>query len=237
MPTTKRILFFILIFTAPFLGAVAFGASARQPMICLLDTGKLHQHGRNLEKLFRKELKPCPDCRFEPRSIYEADGRLNEKTFLRELDRAAGRCDLVHLSWNLPAEEKFSKVIEKLNSLARQKIVIAASGESETGAPVPLSKTVMGQVKEAFLIGELDSQKKLPRAAYYGPELLSAWPAPQGFPGSSFSSVLLTTAWAKAMAKHPEITPTEWKSRVRAAKARSVHSFPTVVELLESSQP
>jgi hypothetical protein len=116
-----------------------------------------------------------------------------------------------------------------LRKLAKNKILISAGG-APTGRELsgPLSKTVMGQIPESFIIGELSKKNRLVLNSYYGEPMFTAIAAPEGLPGSSFSSVLFTSALVNAMDKDPR---KDWKRNLRVRKLSSQEVYPDLKDL------
>ncbi len=195
--------------------------------LAVIESHEAHPHRKQIEELFKSKLDPAVDVRYI--NFYEANGDLTEATALKALDDAKS-ADVIHLSWNLPDEPAFSKIKKRLQQLAGKKILIAAAGApSGRELSAPLSKTVMGQVPDAFVIGELTKKARPAINSYYGEPLFTALQAPEGHLGSSFSSVLFTVSLVNAVEKDP--TKKNWKKHLRARKSSSLKAFPDLKDL------
>lgn len=198
--------------------ALAIASPAWAQVLYVIDSYEGHPHRKNIEALFKKELGSCP-VHVEYRNLYNSKGDLLEEPALKVLKEAEQKADLVHLSWNLPMNPGFSKIVAQLNRISQKKILVGASGAPQDGVlTAKLSTTVMGQVQGAILIGELNSKGHLALNSYYGPELLTALRAPDAHPGSSFSSVIFTSRLACAYAKDSK---KNWKESLRKRKEKS----------------
>lgn len=167
--------------------------------IAVFDAPLGHKHSRDVIKLMRKKLRDCSSCQIELFPIYDQSGTLNLNLFKSGLEKINNSYALVHLSWNMPYEMKFDPIIEQLNRIVKSGIaVVAAAGESQqiSEIAVPVSKTVMAQVKSVVLVAELDQHGKIPIRAYYGSEITHRIPSVKNYPGSSFTAVIVSSRMA-----------------------------------------
>lgn len=194
--------------------------------LVVIESHESHPHRKNVEELFKSKLDSAVEVTYL--NFYEANGELREETALKAVKLAEG-ADVVHLSWNLPDDPRFSKLKSSLRKLAKNKILISSAG-APSGRELsgPLSKTVMGKIPESFIIGELGKRNRLVVNSYHGDPMFTALPAPEGQPGSSFSAVLFSAALVNAMALDPK---KNWKKELKARKASMGKAFPDLKDL------
>jgi hypothetical protein len=171
--------------------------------IALFDTPVGTPHGDQIFKSLKSKIKNCKTCSIQRYEFFSSEGKVDTKKFLNHLQSLPADIQILHLSWNVPYENKYEPIIAELNKkISRGLIVIAASGESQNPSEInlELKDTVMGKVSGARLIGELNSKGRLNLNAYYGPEIAKSYPSIQGHPGSSFTSLIETSKVASDLA-------------------------------------
>lgn len=242
-PRVKKITLLILISLGVlFLRAeLVQSAPAQKVVLALLDTGSGSTHEAELLKVLNKELVNCSRCEVKTFPIYDKNGNLYLKTFLNALKAAQkSGAKIIHLSWNVRKEalsdSAVAQMVVALDEVAPKAVVVAAAGDGQNDkvvvqARTSLSETVMGQVKHAFLIGELSEAGRPLRSAWTGSELLTSIQPPAGTKGSSFSSLLFSAALLKAWSEHPEITAAQMRSMVRKNRELSPDAFPKYQDL------
>jgi len=169
--------------------------------IAVFDSPLTHSHAQKIHQFLKEKLKSC-HCTYVHHAIYNTSGTIDLEAFLKGLKSIDESYQIVHLSWNLPYSSKFDAIIKELNRIADQGIrVVAASGESQERSEIALAlhDTVMGKVRNAILVGELDKKGKLPLNAFFGPEMKARYPSVPGKPGSSFTAVLETAKIALSL--------------------------------------
>lgn len=189
--------------------------------VAVFDSRLQDVHAKKVLDLFSQRAKECQVQLFP---IYDDRGQLDLAKFQKSLENLPPQFEVIHLSWNQFFEPQFQGVVTALNLLiAKGRVIVAAGGESQELNRMngPLKETVMGGVQNAILVGELDAKGKLTSRAFFGPELTAAWLAPEGYKGSSFSSVLMTAEVCKS-----EESKKEMFARLRAVKERSTKIWP-----------
>jgi hypothetical protein len=201
-------------------------------VIAVLDTGEHSPHQAKVVAALKALLVDCRICEIKTFPIYDSQGSLSEKTFLPALKRAAAESKIIHLSWNTLSTPQMKEIEVELNRVSKVRVVIAAAGVPETEIAAPLSKTVMGKIPQVLIVGEAGPKGHLVANSYFGPEMLTALSVPEGAPrGSSFSSLKLTAAIAKLMAKNPQKSSSQIFEELQKAKKKSFSNQPTLSEL------
>lgn len=170
--------------------------------IAVLDDGATHE--KEVIRVLSQLIRECTKCKIHAYPIYNKDGELSEKTFIESLNKALKETDIIHLSWNIESSIKTQRIEDSLNKAAKIKLVVAAAGAPSGGPNLqrPLSETVMGKVKEALIVGELNpNSRKIHMNSYTGPEMFVALTTVKNKNGSSFSLPKLTATAALKMAQ------------------------------------
>jgi len=169
-------------------------------VIAVLDDGNKHQ--KEVVSTLRLLLTDCKTCVIKSFSLYKANGELTTNSYVTALMNAEKTADLMNISWNILSTEKTKDIETTLSKTAKSKLIFAAAGAPE-GAHLrqPLSQTVMGKIKDAFIIGELNERGKLHNHSYEGPEMLTALASVEGKVGSSFSVLKMTAEVAKKISE------------------------------------
>ena len=160
-------------------------------VIAVLDAGPETEHEKKIQEVIKTEIHSCVECKTISFPIYNKSGDLYEKQFLKSIALAQkSSARVINLSWNMPYEKHFDKIILALSRLAqlKNKILVVSAG-APTGAVVtaPLSESVIGKVKDAIIIGEKGDRGQLVSQSWYGPEIFTLV-RNEKYRGSSFSS-------------------------------------------------
>lgn len=217
------------IFLVVGLGAVAAGCGTKSSTqseftLCLMDSGSGSDHERKVtealtnlltekgwsESKIRRSLLSLP--------IYDESGSLRSTQFVMQIERARTECDVVHLSWNLPRSSQTVQIERELDELSRRKVVVMAAGSASGSGSAALRTTVAGQVSQALVVAEATIDGRLHPSSNTGSEIVVALPAPLGYEGSSFSSLVLT---AEIAARWNTRTSAEWLRWAQQAKTNA----------------
>lgn len=193
-------------------------ALAKSPIVIgVLDTGPGSSHEKEVTQEIRKAWATCKTCQIKTFPIYKPDGMLYEEQMLKSLDQAAKESTFLHLSWNTEYTAAYSRIVSKLNQIAESGKLIVASVGAPEGNKIrgQIQNTVMGKVKLAILIGELNEKNVLAFNTYEGPEMYKALHPPRGKRGSSFSAAVFSGRLALLLEQNPKKKPVELLSQVR----------------------
>lgn len=167
-----------------------------QIQIALFDSSLMHPHGKAVHQYLKKQISFCKSCEILHFDFFDSDGKVDVKKLETSLKSLPRTVKVIHLSWNVAFDPKYTNVIQLLEDHIQKGIsVVAASGESQNPAEIalPINETVMGKVKGAILVGELNSKGRMSNASYFGDEIKIKHPSIPGHPGSSFTSLIETT--------------------------------------------
>ena len=146
--------------------------------------------------IIKQEWASCATCELVNETPYTAEGNYDSASLVTKLQAAMGQVQILFLTWNERANDKSAATVEALKKLSASGIlVVAPAGLATEGVPtVQLSKTLVGQVPEAVIIGELTARERLLPASFFGPEMLTAIKPPRQYPEAPGISPLLFSA-------------------------------------------
>ncbi len=201
-------------------------AKSLQPKlkIALLDSGANSDHETQVQNIILQNVDKSVQIVSFP--IYSKSGNLTPDQFLKSIKLAVQEnAKILHLSWNMKYKAGFQPIVELLNTLSdKNMLVVAASGSHYP--PLRLQDTVMGQVKDALIIGELDKNGNLVPRNNYGDELLTAIKPPKSLKGSSFSAALFTAQLANKSLTQP-------LNAMHLKRDIKIPRFPSLKELIK----
>ena len=220
-----------VVLCGPFLFSFQAAAETRSVRVAVFDAPGFHTHSKQVMALLKEHSQKCLKCTYELIPIYSANGDLDVPGFVNSLKKIKAEYQLIHLSWNMRMEPRLEPILAELNRLSKNGIaIVAASGEtSESGqVALPVEQTIMGQVRGAILIGELDHRKKLPMSAYFGSSIFTAFPPSKNLKGSSFTAPVFTAQWATNFYQR---NLKQWQDHFEDRKKKSFSMWPSLGEL------
>lgn len=177
---------------------------------------------------FEKKIKPvfeqfkgsCKTCEIVNLTPYDEKGEYLEKSLLDKVKSSAPEVTFYFFSWNSKATPQNQDLTAALSELTESgKLVLAPTGFAAEGeAGLPLSRTVMGRVKDGIIIGEIIGNERMVPQSYFGPEMLTAVRAPKDYLGQGFSPLYFATRLAAVWSKRK---PAEWLQHFKTKKLKS----------------
>jgi hypothetical protein len=177
--------------------------------------------------ILTEQMKACNQCVIRNISPYGKEGKFQLKEVPAKLEEAAATSSFFFVDWNVRSGPETKAVEQALQKVTDSGvIVIAAAGLAKDSEPtLPLSRTVMGQLKGVVIIGELAERERLPTQSFFGPEMLTALKPPKGYVGQglgpTFFAAKLAVQWNKR-------TASEWLSHFQSAKLKVRRIWPTL---------
>jgi len=198
--------------------------------IAVFDAPQGMTHSQQVLQLIKKYSKGCQKIQIDLFPIYDRQGHFLQKEFLEKLKTLDSSYTLIHLSWNLKMTPELQPLLTEMNRLSsRGVVIVAASGEPQQSDQIafPIEETIMGQVQDAVLVGELDGKNKLPRSANYGSRIVAAFHPSSSLRGSSFTAPM---ASGKIAAAECHGISKKWANYFLQVKTRSLQSWPSLEE-------
>ena len=182
-----------------------------------------------IQSFFKEQLKNCAVCEVKNLTPYTEKGELDRAALAAAIEKAAGQVQILFISWNEVTTPENQGVLDALKKVGKDNVLIVGpAGEPAGEGPShPLSRTWLGQVPDAVIIGELNDKESLARKSFYGPEMLTAVKPPKdgvdGVVTPSYFVARLTKQWNKK-------TEAEWVSHFRSRKSLSRRIWPGLDE-------
>ena len=182
--------------------------------------------GQQSQDDFEKKVKPvfssqpCKNCELVNATPYTKEGAVDMAALHEKLANLPDNASFVFFDFNMKVTDQNKNLVDILNQKADKGLLVVGSA----GAPKsnessgPLSRTLLGQVKNALIIGELGERDRLAPSAFYGPEMLTALRPPKDKMGQGYSPLL----FAAALADHwPKRDSQEWSEFFKKKKAKT----------------
>lgn len=224
-----KLFFVVLVCLFSFTKTQVFAATkdAPQPVIVgVIDGESKAVFEEKIMPILKTQLASCSLCEIRNFSLYNEQGQLLTDKIASQLQLAASQANLVFVGWNTKMSAEFEPVVEQLKKMTASGImVVGEAGIAPKNLDsAPLSRTVLGQVPDLVIIGEVAEKERLLIHSYYGPEMLTAIKPPvkdhigQGF-GPVYFVSRLAVSWSKR-------TPTDWLSHFKSTKLKSRRIWP-----------
>ncbi|MCE3010445.1 MAG: hypothetical protein LW875_07520 [Proteobacteria bacterium] len=215
----------VLVFASVQLGAAPQKISPGPKIAVIYDLPRA-DFDQKIKPLLISELGSCDACEVVNITPYNEAGQFFQEGIAGALDKVGAETQIVWLSWNRRESEVTWNVSQAIrNLLSRNIAVIGSAGRALAGAPaVPLSRTVLGQISDVVIIGELTEKERLLTDSYFGPEMLTAVKPPQEYIGGGIAPLFFVTRWAKVWAQRAERQ--DWLAHFKSTKTKSRKLWP-----------
>jgi len=214
-----------LIFSAILLGTVSsFAAEAAinqgQTKVLYYSLQGKEFFETKVKPVFQAQSDNCKSCEIINMTPYKEDGKVDEAALVKSLEVLPEGSSFALMDFNLKANDENKALIEMLNKKTAAGFVIVASAGApkSTEASSPLSRTVLGQVHGALIIGELSERDRLMPTGFYGPEMLTAVRPPKDMIGQGFGPLIFASNLAEKWNKR---SSTEWVDYFKTKKLKS----------------
>lgn len=220
-----------LMLSVPSLGSAAVKAAEAKPVVVgvLADVPRA-EFAAKVQSSFQDRWQNCGFCEMKNLTPYDEKGELNRAGLASAVEGSVGQVQVLFLSWNEVASASNQAFVDALKKAAAGgAVIIGPAGEPSASNPaLALSKTVLGQVPDAVIVGDLNERESLLRRSFYGPEMLTALKADKDTaPGTGLASSLFAARLAREWNKKSQA---EWISHFRAKKSASRRIWPGLDE-------
>ena len=195
----------------------------------IVSEGSRDQFDTQFQSFFKEQWASCPQCELKNLTPYDAKGLLDRSALPKALEAAQGQIQLLFLSWNEAFTPNSEAILTSLKKLTASGILlIGPAGEPQVNKPSQaLSRTLVGEVPDALIIGDLNERESLLSRSFYGPEMLTALKTSKDLPGAPSAaaafSARLTREWIRK-------TNEQWVSHFRSRKSASRRIWPGLDE-------
>lgn len=213
------------ILTEIFLSMACWGAAFAQASVPSGKTTVVYFGTQNQED-FDKKIKPvfesqsCKNCELVNYTPYTKEGVVDMPNLQEKVSALPETTSFLFFDFNMKANENNKNLVEILNKKVQAGLVIVGSAgapkANETSSS--LSHTVLGQVQNALIIGELGERDRLVPTAFYGPEMLTALRPPKDKIGQGYSPLIFAASLAGQWSRH---SSQEWTEHFKNKKSKS----------------
>lgn len=183
---------------------------------------------------FKNQWNKCNACQVRNLTVYGPDGKPDLKAMAAQIESAVGQVSFFFLNFNLKFnKDDYKDLAQVLRKVSQNGILIVGSSgvppEGENSAP--LSKTLLGQVQDALIIGEMNDRERLTATGFFGPEMLTAVRTPRDFVGQSLAPSLFVAKLAEAYNRKK---PQDWIAHLRSQKSKSRKIWPQLEDFFRN---
>ncbi len=178
-----------------------------------------------IKPLFEKQTSGCSQCQIVNLTPYDDKGEFDMKSLEDSLKKIPQEVKILFFDFNFKKNDVSASIIEQLSQISAQGILVVASAGTpkEQQATSPLSKTLFGQIKNAFIIGDLGERERLNPQGFFGPEMLTAIRSPRDLNVPSVGPLLFASKLATDYSRR---SPQEWTGYLRSKKEKSRKIWP-----------
>lgn len=186
--------------------------------------------------IFESKIRPLFEqhggsgcCEIRNLTPYKSGGEVDTAAWTQAVDAVPSDVTFLFFDWNERSSEKNRELSEALNrQIASGRILVAAAGvpPNDEGT-CPLNRTLMGQVLNSIIIGELAERDRLLAQCFYGPEMLSAIRPPRDLMGQGHAPLLFSARLASHWNRRKA---TEWIPHLKNRKNKSKRIWPELEE-------
>ncbi len=173
-----------------------------------------------VKPLFIEKVQPCKTCELVNFTPYTKEGAVDMAGLAERIESLPAGTSFVYFDFNLKVNEQTKALVELLNKKAESGLVVVgtAGAPPPEEASGPLSRTLLGQIQGALIIGELAERDRLMPTGFYGPEMLTAVRPPKEIMGQGFGPLIFAAALAENWQKR---SGTEWVEYLRTKKMKT----------------
>jgi hypothetical protein len=216
----RKALFSTFLFCSFSVFAVAVAAvPTNKTTVVYFGQAKADEFESKIKPLFDEKAR-CKNCELVNYTPYTKEGALDVAALQERIDSLPSNTSFVFFDFNLKVHEATKPLIETLNKRTDLGLIVVGSAgvPKENEASGPLSKTVLGQVRGALIIGELGDRDRLVPNGFYGPEMLTALRPPKDMIGQGYSPLIFAANLADRWDKR---SSQEWNEFFRTKKMKT----------------
>ena len=175
---------------------------------------------KKVKPLFIEQARTCKSCEIIDMSPYDASGKFDLKLLAEKIESLPGETSFVFFGFNMKVNDQNKGIVEVLNKKAEAGLVVVGTAgiPGTTEASGPLSRTILGQVHSALIIGELGEKDRLIPTGFYGPEMLTAVRPPKDFMGQGVAPLIFAAELAE---NWPKRTAVAWVEFLKNKKMKT----------------
>lgn len=224
---------FIFIAAYPVLNQASSDNKMAKPVILsVIDDRSKSDFETTVDVLFKNQVGACKWCDIRNRSPYDVSGNFDRSKLADQIKLAGQDSTLVYLSWNERFGTDNQEVADAIKAMVQKGVIVVGdAGLSKSNEPThSLSKTVLGQIPDVLIVGELVEKERLLTDSYFGPEMLTALRTPKEYWGQNLAGAYFASRLVENINKR---SSSDWLAHFKSAKARSRKLWPSVEDLVK----
>lgn len=192
---------------------------SQKTTVVYFGTAKAEEFESKIKPVFN-ERADCKNCELVNYTPYTKEGAIDLDALRERIDSLPSNTSFVFFDFNLKSNDGTKPLIEAINKRADLGLIVVGSAgvPRDNEASGPLSRTVLGQVRGAVIIGELGDRDRLVPTGFYGPEMLTALRPPKDLLGQGYSPLIFAAELADNWSKR---SPQEWSEHFRTKKMKT----------------
>lgn len=182
--------------------------------------------------ILKEQTKACGSCEIRNLSPYNDKSEFDQDLLAEQLSESTPDVNFLIVHWNTKYHPELEPIVQGFKKMtANGVVIIGATGRAKVNEnAVPLSKTVLAQVPDLVIIGELEERERLLNQGYFGPEMLTAIKPPKAYMGLGYSSLFFGSELANNWNRKKS---TEWIAHFKATKSKSRRLWPALQEFFK----
>jgi hypothetical protein len=177
---------------------------------------------------FKDQWSKCGNCELKNLSTYDDKGKFNEKAILSQIQASPLGVTFLffNVNWRFKAED-YGSLVEALKKITTTgTLVVGSTGYPKEGeSSAPITRTVLGQIPDMVLVGEMNERERLLTTSFFGPEMLTAVKPPKDLIGKGLGPSYFV---AKLAQNYSRRLPQDWLIHFRTQKLKSRKIWPAV---------
>jgi|GEM_PF-1382649 len=173
-----------------------------------------------VKPLFEERARSCKSCEIVNYTPYTKEGAVDMEALYERVETLPANASFVFFDFNMKVNDGNKDLVDLLNKKVDSGMVVVGTAgvPKASEASGPLSRTILGQVHGALIIGELGERDRLVPTGFYGPEMLTALRPPRDMLGQGVGPLLFAAALAESW---PKRSGSEWVEYLRNKKMKS----------------
>lgn len=179
---------------------------------------------------FYREVARCQKCEIVNLTPYGESSEVAFEKLWKAVLEVPEEFSIIYLHWNEPLSENNRAILDQLNAkLNRDILLVGYAGQPRaTGPTIALNKTVLGQIHQALIVGELTERERLLPQLFYGPEMITAVKPPREYLEQGLSPLLFVSTLAKQIHQRKS---QDWPEHLRRRKSKNKKLWPEIYDL------
>lgn len=182
--------------------------------------------------ILKEQTQNCNKCEIINLSPYDSKMQFDKSLLAEQLGEPASQVNFLIVHWNTKYHTELEPIVEAFKKLtSKEVVIIGATGMvNPNESLIPLSKTVLAQVPDLVIIGEMEENERLLNHGYFGPEMLTAIRPPKAYMGMGYSSLFFGSELANNWNKKKS---DDWISHFKSTKSKSRKLWPALSDFFK----